>query len=52
MFSKECIRCEKMFECAGKKKDKPCLHFKERNGVKKNDKTGGNTGHRRSTSKS
>lgn len=27
---KECIRCEKFFECKGKEKDKVCLHFKER----------------------
>lgn len=36
MFSKECIKCEKMFECAGKENNKPCLHFKER-GSGKND---------------
>ena len=30
MKTRECIKCEKMFECEGKEKDKPCLHFKER----------------------
>ena len=47
MFSKECIKCEKMFDCVGKESDKPCLHFKERDGVKKD----GNISHRRTTSK-
>ena len=30
MKTKECIHCEKFFECEGKEKDNPCLHFKER----------------------
>ncbi len=28
--TRECIKCEKFFECKGKDSDKPCLHFKER----------------------
>ena len=28
--TKECIKCEHFFECAGKDTDNPCLHFKER----------------------
>lgn len=30
MRTKECIHCERIFECPGKANDKPCLHFKER----------------------
>lgn len=30
MKTKECIHCERFFECKGKEKDKPCLHYKER----------------------
>lgn len=30
MRTKECIHCERIFECPGKVNDKPCLHFKER----------------------
>lgn len=30
MKTRECIRCEKFFECNGKDTDKPCLFFKER----------------------
>lgn len=33
MKTKECIHCEKFFECEGKEKDKPCLHYKERKKV-------------------
>ena len=35
--TKECIHCEKFFECAGKEKDKPCLHYKERKKGKSSD---------------
>ena len=28
--TKECIKCEKFFECKGKDSENPCLHFKER----------------------
>lgn len=38
MKTKECIKCEKIFDCAGKEKDKPCLHFKERKGSENNGK--------------
>ena len=34
MKTKECIQCEKFFECPGKVNDKPCLHFKNRKGNK------------------
>lgn len=37
MFSKECVKCEKMFECAGKPTKGACLQFEDRNGAKKND---------------
>lgn len=30
MKDKECLHCKKFFECKGKEKPKPCLHFEER----------------------
>lgn len=27
---KECLHCEKLFDCAGKEKGKLCLQYKER----------------------
>lgn len=24
---RDCIHCEKLFDCVGKEKDKPCLHY-------------------------
>lgn len=36
MKTRECIRCEAFFDCKGKEKDKPCLHFKERRKVSEN----------------
>ncbi len=40
MKTKECIHCERFFECKGKENDKPCLHYKERkkNGGKQQTK--------------
>lgn len=32
--TRECIRCERLFECEGKPTEKACLHFKERKDVK------------------
>ena len=32
--TRECIKCERFFECKGKDGDAPCLHFKERKDVK------------------
>lgn len=29
--SMECIRCERLFECAGKPRNALCVNFKERN---------------------
>lgn len=28
--TRECIHCERFWECKGKEKDEPCLHYKER----------------------
>lgn len=30
MKDRECIRCEKFFDCKGKGKPTPCLNFQER----------------------
>lgn len=30
MKDRECIKCKKFFECKGKDKNTPCLHFEER----------------------
>lgn len=38
MFAKECIRCERLFNCKGKEKDKPCLCFEERKDLKDGNK--------------
>ena len=27
---RECIKCERFFDCEGKPSSKPCLHYKER----------------------
>lgn len=35
MKDRNCIKCEKFFECPGKDTKAPCLHFKERK--QKND---------------
>ena len=36
MKDRECIMCEKIFDCKGKPNKKPCLSFEERK--KRNDK--------------
>lgn len=33
MKTRECIHCVKFFECDGKEKDEPCLHYEERKKV-------------------
>lgn len=38
MFTKECIRCEKVIGCKGKEKDKPCHCFRERKDLKDGNK--------------
>ena len=35
MKTKECIHCEKFFECQGKPDERPCVNFVDRKGEKK-----------------
>lgn len=34
MKDRECIHCEKFFDCKGKENNKPCLHYEERKAEK------------------
>lgn len=36
MKDRECIHCERFFDCAGKPTDRPCILFKERKQERKN----------------